>query len=330
MPYAAPKPCTHPGCNALVRGGSRCKDHPYTMIRRTAAMDYGFIEPDFPGNRVATIRNNIIKLCIKNTPDQIRKNEVKTLEYIIYEAISFVFRKIERERKKEGEYARLMSIRVMDNTVRSAIIRQCDALEKAMKSPPSIRKIKTEIKNKRNSARASLAHDLKKSRRILSNYNWQISNAEKEAKREIAKKNREIRSKMAVDLTTARKKLNKFNNEYLIRSKIVLKASSKYINGNKYPEISLLKIRPTIEGCNIPATSGIYFLWNGDDIEYVGQSVLLSNRLRLGSHHVLNERHKISFVYIEKKNLDFAECHYIGVTCPAFNFGRSAASYKYK
>ncbi len=27
MPFAAPKPCTHIGCRALVHGGSRCEAH---------------------------------------------------------------------------------------------------------------------------------------------------------------------------------------------------------------------------------------------------------------------------------------------------------------
>lgn len=27
MPYAAPRPCTKPGCPALVRGGGRCPEH---------------------------------------------------------------------------------------------------------------------------------------------------------------------------------------------------------------------------------------------------------------------------------------------------------------
>lgn len=27
MPTSAPRPCTHPGCGALVRGGSRCDKH---------------------------------------------------------------------------------------------------------------------------------------------------------------------------------------------------------------------------------------------------------------------------------------------------------------
>ena len=36
MPYAAPRPCTHPGCKALATTGSRCNKHPY-KVQRTAA-----------------------------------------------------------------------------------------------------------------------------------------------------------------------------------------------------------------------------------------------------------------------------------------------------
>ena len=34
MPRAALRPCTHPGCRALVRGESRCPSHPYLRSAR--------------------------------------------------------------------------------------------------------------------------------------------------------------------------------------------------------------------------------------------------------------------------------------------------------
>lgn len=35
MPMAAPRPCTHPGCRALVRDGSgRCAEHPSSWVKR--------------------------------------------------------------------------------------------------------------------------------------------------------------------------------------------------------------------------------------------------------------------------------------------------------
>ena len=66
MPYAAPKPCTHPGCSALVRGGSRCKDHPYTMIRRTAAKEYNkwYKTARWRKNRAAFLAKH--PLCVKH------------------------------------------------------------------------------------------------------------------------------------------------------------------------------------------------------------------------------------------------------------------------
>ena len=36
MPMSAPRPCTHPGCAALVSDGSRCAQHPYDKGKSTA------------------------------------------------------------------------------------------------------------------------------------------------------------------------------------------------------------------------------------------------------------------------------------------------------
>ena len=39
MPYAAPKPCTYPGCSVLVEGGSRCSKHKYNKQGGSNAPD---------------------------------------------------------------------------------------------------------------------------------------------------------------------------------------------------------------------------------------------------------------------------------------------------
>ena len=33
MPSAPSRPCTYPGCRALVRGASRCSAHPYARVK---------------------------------------------------------------------------------------------------------------------------------------------------------------------------------------------------------------------------------------------------------------------------------------------------------
>jgi 5-methylcytosine-specific restriction protein A len=47
MPSAAPRPCTYPGCKALVKGGSRCEQHRQQLqreqdARRGSARDRGY------------------------------------------------------------------------------------------------------------------------------------------------------------------------------------------------------------------------------------------------------------------------------------------------
>jgi len=90
----------------------------------------------------------------------------------------------------------------------------------------------------------------------------------------------------------------------------------------EYPAVSMTFVDPSAHGKSLPPSSGIYFLWEGDIVKYVGQSVRLNNRLRLGHHHILSAHHRISFVPIEVRMLDWAECHYIGLLRPSLNFGR--------
>jgi hypothetical protein len=74
----------------------------------------------------------------------------------------------------------------------------------------------------------------------------------------------------------------------------------------------------------LPESPGIYFLWAGTIVEYIGRSITINKRLSLGSHHVLTEDHQISFVLIERKYLSFAEHWYIGLVRPKLNDGMHA------
>ena len=99
------------------------------------------------------------------------------------------------------------------------------------------------------------------------------------------------------------------------------------VSTNDYPQVPEPTIRPSYYGEDLPAEPGIYFLWRHDTVEYVGKSVRLSSRVRLG-HHILMKSHKISYVLIEREMLDWAEAYYIGILRPFKNFGRSAAHKK--
>lgn len=98
------------------------------------------------------------------------------------------------------------------------------------------------------------------------------------------------------------------------------------VNANgPYPAVPFTLIHPHMEGVGLPEASGIYFLWTKGSVDYVGQSVNLNRRVRLGNHHVLRDSHLISFVRIDKRELTWAECYYIGVLQPGLNFGRHAS-----
>lgn len=56
MPRAALRPCTHPGCRALVRGGSRCEAHPYPV--RTGHQ--GSTNPVYSSAKWKAMRRNFL------------------------------------------------------------------------------------------------------------------------------------------------------------------------------------------------------------------------------------------------------------------------------
>lgn len=65
--------------------------------------------------------------------------------------------------------------------------------------------------------------------------------------------------------------------------------------------------------------SGIYFLWKDEVVEYVGQSVNVSNRLR--GHTKTTRDDRVSMLPFPKEELNFAEAYYIGSLRPCRNVG---------
>jgi hypothetical protein len=91
----------------------------------------------------------------------------------------------------------------------------------------------------------------------------------------------------------------------------------------KYPKVSLFIVPATETGDGIPPDSGIYFVWENGAVVYVGQSINLGARCRLG-HHAIRNGDKISFVLVPKNILNFAESFYIGLLRPIRNYGKKA------
>ena len=73
------------------------------------------------------------------------------------------------------------------------------------------------------------------------------------------------------------------------------------------------------QGDGLPESSGIYFIWNGPCIDYVGRSINLKKRVRC-THPHFSQKAKISFLLFPLDELGWAECYYIGLARPKFNF----------
>lgn len=147
-----------------------------------------------------------------------------------------------------------------------------------------------------------------------------------------------LRKELANNLLSGRKKLKDLSYK-IIEKKRELKMAEEKLEGLcktistyemimdikgfevEYPPVPTPTIKPTIEGTDIPEESGIYFIWSGQKLKYVGQSINLSRRLRLENHHKLEESDLISFVLIPKHLLLYAECFYIGAMKPTSNGG---------
>lgn len=135
------------------------------------------------------------------------------------------------------------------------------------------------------------------------------------------------RKALADEMRTERVRLKTMSQKFINAERDLAALHARLCASNPtagYPAVPPPSIVPHREGLNLPTEPGIYFLWLGDTIDYVGQSVRLSHRLRLGLHHVLKEDYLISYVLLEKRLLTWAECYYIGLLRPIRNFGDSA------
>ena len=89
---------------------------------------------------------------------------------------------------------------------------------------------------------------------------------------------------------------------------------------NRYPPIPDPSSEPTEDGEPLPSESGVYFVWASDRVDYVGQSIRLRSRARLGHEHICRGD-RLSWLTFPVDSLNFAEAFYIGVSCPRRNFG---------
>ena len=237
---------------------------------------------------------------------------------------------------KSGEFHHYSKLRrYAEAAFEKSVQRQCKMILDAARAKPSQHKasldrVNDEIKEKRRAARKKLANELRGARQRLRTLQWEITRSEETvaaAVKDLAKKERKS---WAVRLITARDRLQKLRVAHE-QASLAWRAESRLdasVSCCLYPNVPLPLVVPTKEGFGLPSAPGIYFLWSGTVVEYVGQSVKLCERVRLGSHHVLRDDHMVSFLFFEKHELTWAECYYIGAVRPQLNFGSRAAHNK--
>jgi len=94
---------------------------------------------------------------------------------------------------------------------------------------------------------------------------------------------------------------------------------ARHFISNGYRKIPTPTIVPTFEGIGLPDRPGIYFVFNGGILMYVGQSNCIQRRARLG-HGKIFETDLLSYLECPIDALNFVECFYIGIGQPWRNF----------
>jgi hypothetical protein len=136
------------------------------------------------------------------------------------------------------------------------------------------------------------------------------------------------RKSVADELQSARKKKNKVAREY---AELRQQLNAAAFDFRKYTEGAVTKHgfdpvpKPSIvfdgQGTGLPAQSGVYFAWQNDVVQYVGQSINLNSRCK-HHHHKLQQGDLLSYVLVAEEQLNFAEAFYIGILKPSRNFGK--------
>lgn len=196
----------------------------------------------------------------------------------------------------------------------SAVVAECERIERASKTMMTMEQAKVEIEAERKKAREA------------------ISSRREKAEAKVLLEENQARHKLARDLKAAKSKLRSLQN-YIAARKVDAERVEARINqlgiiervnsgepGHCYPEVPRQMIEPHPEGKGLPEAAGVYFLWKDGAVDYVGQSTRLCNRLR-PTHDVLRSDHRISYVLVDPKHLLYAEAYYIGLLRPRQNFG---------
>lgn len=261
------------------------------------------------------------------------------IEDALLEAAHAAMGRIDRGRRtiSRDELRELFAQAIEQTSAKIIEASKIDQAEIAARKKTENQKLRDYLSGKRTNARKALADELREGRKRLRKLQLELLFAENSIKERILKEVNQRRKALADSLRATRARVTLKRKaledglsaasetlwqEYWKRTKpIIDEAACKRI----YPDAPPPMLSPNKDGLGLPVSPGIYFLWEGDVVRYVGQSIRLGHRVRLGSHHVLKQHYRISYVLVEPRELTWAECYYIGVLRPEENFGDHAS-----
>lgn len=213
----------------------------------------------------------------------VTRAEEHRIQTLLFEMACSALRRIQ---KNGGEIWKNSHYRHVERNLESVFVRTAQsktaALLRISKTPPSREKEWSAIKERRNTARRQLAAELKSGRFAL----------------------RRIK-------------------DDLNRNAALLRVSMATIQRDmpQYPIVPGPMIESNEEGRGLPAASGIYFVWSGGVVVYVGQSIRLCDRVKCRHHDAVWSGDWISWLEVSPDCLNWTESFYIGVCRPIRNFG---------
>ena len=153
-----------------------------------------------------------------------------------------------------------------------------------------------------------------------------VSDAKIKARIEAEVERNEMRRALVNELKSDRKRLRQLKKEIAHAEATVLTAASGHCDLHQFGLVPAPMVEASDLAEGVPDFSGIYFVWAGGKVVYVGQSVKLSGRCAIRYHTQILPGEMLSWVPEPLPRLNYAESFYIGILRPERNFGRRARS----
>lgn len=138
----------------------------------------------------------------------------------------------------------------------------------------------------------------------------------------LEKRRKEARLELAEELKSGRARLAQLNKHIdALIGFLNAFAGNLLDRAPEYPPSPRAMVPATATGDGLPKVSGVYFVWSGDLLVYIGQSGNIAARARLKVHRNIREGDWLSWLPFQPQELNWAECFYIGIHRPILNFG---------